>query len=243
MNLVVDIGNTLTKVAVFRANELAASEKMNNLTPEIAKKWLQEFPVKKCILVTVRADQNKIAGLLKQNTEVFVHLTHSTQLPFKILYLTPETLGKDRVAAVAGAYNRFPKSNVLIVDLGTAITYDFINSNAEYTGGNISPGLTMRYKALNAFTNSLPLMENHEIDTNFGYDTRTAIIAGVQQGIINELSGYINDYLSHYDNLKIIFTGGDAEFFVNKLKKPIFVIPNLVLEGLNFILEFNASTL
>lgn len=243
MNLVIDIGNTLTKLAFFRGNELATSERIHNFTPDVARKWLKKYPVKKCILATVKANQNQIADLLKENVEVFMQLTHHTQLPFKILYLTPETLGKDRVAAVAGAYNKYPGSNVLVVDMGTAITYDFINSNAEYTGGNISPGLNMRYKALNAFTNSLPLIENDEIDTNCGYDTRTAIIAGVQQGIINELSGYIDDYLSRFDNLKIIFTGGDVDFFVNKLKKPIFVIPNLVLEGLNFILEFNASTL
>ncbi len=243
MNLVIDIGNTLTKVALFRNNALVTSARIDSFTPDDAREWLKKYPVKKCILSSVKGNHNQLAVFLKENTGFFIPLSHNTPLPVKMLYLTPETLGKDRVAAVTGAYNKFTGANVLIVDMGTAITYDFLNSKAEYVGGNISPGLTMRYKALNAFTNSLPLINNDDISVDMGNNTRTAIIAGVQQGIINELNGYNDYYLSHFEKIKIIFTGGDAEFFVNKLKKPIFVIPNLVLEGLNFILEFNASML
>jgi type III pantothenate kinase len=243
MNLIIDIGNTLTKVACFRDNELVTTVRYSSFTTDIARAWFKKYQIKRCILASVKENQKKITGFLKDNASLFIQLNHRTPLPFKISYLTPETLGKDRIAAVAGAYNKYPDSNVLIVDMGTAITYDFINSNAEYLGGNISPGLIMRYKALNAYTDSLPLIDNDEIKAEFGNDTRTAIIAGVQQGIRYELNGYINYFLNHFDKINIIFTGGDSKFFVNNLKNPIFVIPNLVLEGLNYILEFNASTL
>ena len=125
--------------------------------------------------------------------------------------------------------------------MGTAITFDILTSGGEYLGGNISPGLVMRFRALHAFTSQLPLLEKDEFSADPGTDTRTAIISGVQKGILYEIHGYMEHFSEQYPGLKVILTGGDADFFADKLKRPIFVVPNLVLCGLNFILDYNAQ--
>jgi type III pantothenate kinase len=169
-----------------------------------------------------------------------IDLSHSTPLPFKNLYRTPENLGKDRIAAAAGAFAAFPDTHTLIIDMGTAITFDILTSAGNYLGGNISPGLAMRFRALHAFTSRLPQLEKDEFSDDPGTDTRSAIISGVQKGILYEIQGYIEHFSKLYPGLKVILTGGDGDFFAKPLKSPIFVIPNLVLCGLNFILDFNA---
>jgi type III pantothenate kinase len=135
----------------------------------------------------------------------------------------------------------YPGKNVLVIDMGTAITFDLITRESGYLGGNISPGMNTRLRALHAFTSKLPLVENEDIPSGLGRDTRSAILAGVQVGIVHEINGYTEYFNHHYPDLMIILTGGDADFFVNKLKKPIFAVPNLVLQGLNYILEYNAQ--
>jgi type III pantothenate kinase len=125
--------------------------------------------------------------------------------------------------------------------MGTAITLDILTSKSEYIGGNISPGLVMRFRALHAFTSRLPMFEKDAFSADPGTDTRSAIISGVQKGILYEINGYVDHFSGTYPELKVILTGGDAEFFADKLKKPIFLIPNLVLSGLNYILDYNAK--
>ena len=240
MNLVIDIGNTFAKIACFDNGEMIRMSRVDILTIRTADEWVHAFSVRKCIFSAVARDNLKLVEYLAKEIPFFIHLSHALSFPFKILYHTPDTLGNDRIAAVAGAYNIFPGKNVLVVDLGTAITFDIITESAEYAGGNISPGMVTRFKALHAFTSRLPLVENEELAAGVGNDTRTAIIAGVQQGIVFELLGYMDFFSRQYSDLKIILTGGDVDFFVNKLKKPIFVVPNLVLDGLNFILDYNA---
>lgn len=241
MNLVIDVGNTRTKAACFNQRDLVTSVTLETFAPQDASEWIRNYAVTKCILSSVGDNNSSLAAYLQQNVPFFINLSHTTPLPFKNLYRTPESLGKDRLAAIAGAYQQHPAINVLVIDMGTAITYDLITREAEYSGGNISPGLVTRFRALHAFTSRLPLLEKDDIWSDLGTDTRSAIINGVQKGIVYEINGYIDNFSRQYTDLMIILTGGDADFFVNKLKKTIFVVPNLVLSGLNFILNYNAE--
>lgn len=216
---------------------------METATPHSLKEWILKFPFRKCILSSVTNEDEAISMFLQNEIPHFINLNHTTPLPYKNLYHTPESLGNDRIAGIAGAYNRFPGANVLVIDLGTAITYDLITSNGEYKGGNISPGLVTRFNALHSFTSRLPLLGKADVQIDLGTDTRSAIIAGVQNGILYEINGYIEHNSTEFPDLVIILTGGDADFFANKLKKPIFVDPNLILSGLNAILEYNIQTI
>ncbi|HKL32104.1 MAG TPA: type III pantothenate kinase, partial [Tangfeifania sp.] len=162
-------------------------------------------------------------------------------LPIENLYQTKDTLGKDRIAAVVGAFDLYPNTNVLVIDAGTAITFDIINEQGQYLGGNISPGLEMRFKALNKFTGRLPLVRKNDFDNLYGRTTEEAILAGVQHGIVFETDKAIETFKEFYNNLKVIITGGDAIFFDKKLKNSFFVHFNLTALGLNRILEHNGE--
>ena len=158
-------------------------------------------------------------------------------------YLTPKTLGPDRLAGVIGANNLYPRKNNLIIDGGTCITYDYVDADANYSGGSISPGLNMRYKALNEYTGALPLLnEDAEFNANSGNDTTSAITSGVQNGIKYELTGFIESYKTGINELNIILTGGNSIFFDTLLKNSIFapcikIEPYLVLKGLNAAIQ------
>jgi len=241
MNLVVDIGNTLTKLAWFDQGEMRESLRFAREEPVDYDEILRREPAEMAIVSSVGANDPALYRVLEKNLKKLIFLDHHTLLPVRIGYRTPETLGHDRIAACVGARCLFPGSNVLVIDMGTTITIDFINAAGEYPGGNISPGLNSRFRALNEYTAKLPLIECDSSFPGFGTDTRTAIIAGVQQGIVFELNGYLNDYAARYPDCKFIFTGGDARFFVSEIKRTIFVLPDLVMTGLNFILEFNTS--
>ena len=165
----------------------------------------------------------------------------NTRLPFKNLYLDKETLGFDRIAAAAGAQALFPGENIIIIDAGTAITIDVVTKEGQFIGGNISPGVDMRFKALNEFTSKLPLVK---IEGETGITAKTtedAIRFGVFNGIKYEMDGYIDAFNQIYENLKVILTGGDHKYFDKKLKNSIFADSNLTLKGLNKILQFNVS--
>jgi len=201
---------------------------------------MQDFPqLRYAILSSVRKKDPPLLEFLHGKFERFIELTSETPIPLTNLYLTPATLGYDRLASAVGANNIYPGSNVLVIDIGSAITIDFVNDNNEYTGGNISPGMEMRFKALNEYTANLPLEKPQENIETLGTNTASAIVNGVQNGIIFELDGYINQLTEIYSNLKVIITGGDADFFVKKLKSTIFADSNLILKGLNKILEYN----
>jgi type III pantothenate kinase len=238
MNLTIDIGNTNIKIALFENDKII----MTRIYEEFTIKQLNDlnnlYKFRNVILSSVIINDFFIKDL-QLNLYNYVELTYKTPLPVKNLYKSPETLGNDRLAAVAGANRIFPNNTVLVIDTGTAITYDIITSDAEYTGGNISPGLKMRFQALNAFTDKLPLLNESEKFSDFGTTTEDALISGVQKGIIYEMEGYITEAGKKYNDLKVILTGGDAKFFDKMLKKPIFVEPNLIFIGLNAILEHN----
>ena len=176
---------------------------------------------------------------LQHHLNHYLELNEETPLPVTNLYQTPKTLGKDRIAAVVGASALFPDQNILVIDAGTAITYDFINNNKEYRGGNISPGLSMRFQALHQFTNRLPLLQKEEDIELLGENTSKAIVRGVQNGMVFEMNNYIESLSVKNGSLVTILTGGDSNFFDNKLKYPIFVESDLVITGLNKILKYN----
>jgi len=242
MNLVIDIGNSLTKIAIFDKNNLIKHFVLPELNIDRLNKIKSDFPdIKNCIISTVVTSAQKIIKFLKSKFLITIVLNFETPIPIENKYVTKEALGNDRIATVVGANFKFPETNLLVIDAGTAITLDFINKTCEYIGGNISPGLSMRYRALHNYTSKLPLLSFEENNGLIGNTTRSAIINGVQYGIIYEIDGYISEFKKEYNDLKVIITGGDAHLFDNKLKNTIFVVANLTLIGLNRILEYNTN--
>ncbi len=242
MNLIVDIGNTFTKLFVFENDEIAYFHQFNTNEKYAVNELFIEYPlITNAIISSVAEVPEELVSQIKKQVQILIMLDAETELPIKNLYKTPETLGKDRLAGIVGAYNIFPKQNVLAIDAGTAITFDFINEKGEYLGGNISPGLNMRFSALNHFTNKLPLLQKQEQFPLIGAGTDEAIIAGVQNGIIFEIESYIARFSADFAELKVILTGGDTFFFAHKLKCTIFAQPFLVAIGLNRILQNNAE--
>jgi type III pantothenate kinase len=240
MNLIVDIGNSSTKLAVYEGQKKISQSRINDISCEELEKKLSGIKIKKVIVSSVKKLPPFISDLLIANIP-FVHvLTHKSQLPFKIEYETPETLGPDRIAAVAGAFNLFPGKEILVIDAGTALTFDFLSANC-YKGGNISPGLAMRFRALNKFTDKLPLVSQTENFTFPGRNTSDAIIAGVIAGVTYEINEYIRTFENKRTDFKIIFTGGDSEYLKNKINYKITYMPDIVIDGLNYILEYNAK--
>ncbi|MEN8121098.1 MAG: type III pantothenate kinase [Bacteroidota bacterium] len=242
MNLIVDIGNTLVKVFFFEGKKIGFSQQI-----ESAQK-LKIFDILNCnhevdktIISSVVELDNGFYDKLKSYSRQLVILDEYTKLPITNEYKTKDTLGKDRIAAAVGAYTIFPETNVIAIDAGTALTIDFISDKGEYIGGNISPGLSMRFSALNNYTSKLPLLGKNDQFPLLGKNTNEAIVAGVQNGIIFEIDNYISEFLSKYSDLKVILTGGDSFFFAHKLKSRIFAEPFLTAIGLNRILEYNVK--
>ncbi|MDF1550326.1 MAG: type III pantothenate kinase [Bacteroidales bacterium] len=242
MNLIVDIGNSLTKLFVFEQGEIIHNSQFDEMTEkEIVSIFRSYQKISHCIISSVKNLKEDHLKLIQNKLKSVIFLDNKTILPISNNYKSPETLGKDRIAAIVGAYNIFPEQHVLVVDAGTAITFDFINNMGVYNGGNISPGLSMRFKALNQFTERLPLLKPKENEKFMGENTHEAIIAGVQNGIIFEIETYIDKFLEQYPDLKVILTGGDTFFFAHKLKNRIFAKPFLVAIGLNRILLDNVK--
>ncbi len=244
MNLVIDIGNSRTKFSLFNPSGMMLTVTDNNFGPANLTMLLNEFSgLDRAILSSTREYSPVLKEALHSEFKIFIELNENTPVPIKNCYKTPETLGKDRLAAAVGANFLYPSTNLLVVDAGTAITFDLITEEAEYLGGNISPGLEMRFKALNNFTGKLPLIQSNEKYPFWGDTTETAIRAGVQNGILFEADAYIDHFKKIYNKIEVIFTGGDAKFFESKLKNSFFVHSNLISSGLNRILEYNAENL
>jgi len=240
MNLVIDIGNTRIKLALFNDQDLLFNVPLDELKVDQLQLLADEHPqLNKAILSAVRDYPCEVRDFLSASFHPFIELTHQTPVPITNLYKTPETLGFDRLAAAIGASWLFPAENLLVIDAGTAITYDLVTKNKEYLGGNISPGLETRFKALHHFTGKLPLVTPRPEFQPLGQDTESAIRAGVQQGLLFEAEQTIRYFNTIYENLKVILTGGDAGFFDKSLKSTIFVQFNLALFGLNRVLEYN----
>ncbi|MHB8259360.1 MAG: type III pantothenate kinase [Bacteroidia bacterium] len=242
MNLVVDLGNTHTKIGIFLDKELIKKKYFEkNPTNEI-KKLLVEFPdIKHSMVSSVINHDKEIVNTL-QNKTLCIDFDINTRLFFKIQYKTPETLGKDRIAAVAGAIALYPKKPLLVIDAGTCIKYNFVISTNEFVGGAISPGIDMRFKALNIFTDRLPHLQFDSAISGaelIGSSTNTSILSGVQQGTLFEIEGFIKNFKEKNKEGIIVATGGNLSFLVDGLKNSIFAAPDLILYGLNEILLFH----
>ncbi|WP_282041285.1 type III pantothenate kinase [Winogradskyella flava] len=242
MNLIVDVGNTFVKFAVFDNDRLI--HKTSFELSEFKKQYKnlkKVFPeLNNCIISSVGKLSKTQTDIIDKDLNV-LELNHSLKLPFKNLYKTPKTLGVDRIALVSASVNQFPNNNVLVIDAGTCITYDFVTDRNEYLGGAISPGIRLRYHALHNLTANLPLLEKDQPKTIIGNSTESSIHSGVIMGVIKEIDGVIDEYKKNHQDLTVILTGGDAKFLSDQLKNSIFANSNFLLEGLNFILDFNSK--
>ena len=238
MNLIIDIGNTRAKLAIFINNKLKSVNivKTKDLLNEV-KSVFKAYKVKNTIISSVAKIDKKTVLYLEENS-FLVFLNSKTKIPFNNLYKTPKTLGVDRIALMASVTKNYPNKNVLVIDAGTCITYDFLNDKNEYFGGAIAPGLNMKYKAMHNFTENLPLLKPKD-NIGIGNTTENAMHQGVINGTILEIDGVINQYKKNNNNLTIVLTGGDTIFLAKLLKSSIFANPNFLLEGLNHILNYN----
>lgn len=241
MNLCIDLGNSSIKIGIFD-QEVPVLFSAYDVWGHIELHSLKvQYPIDACILSSVRTEDPEFTEMLSLLFPCLIVLDHTTPVPVRVGYETPQTLGKDRLAAVVAAEFLFSGKNVLIVDAGTAITYDFLDADKYYHGGNIAPGIDMRFRALHEFTHKLPLVEPENDVVEFGVNTKSAIGAGVLWGMVYEIDGYIDRLKINYSELLVLLTGGSTFYFVGKLKNPIFAEPNLVLIGLNRILQYNVQ--
>ena len=236
MNLTIDIGNSRIKCGVFENDQLIQVLKFETIEELVQlPDKLKNLPTAIC---SVRYTENDIRQALPFLIDP-IFLNKETDLPFDLDYNTPQTLGMDRLAAAIGAHGLYPESDLLVIDLGTCITYDLVAKNA-YQGGLIAPGIDLRYKSMNDYTANLPLLKSREFESLIGKSTAESMTSGVLNGITGEIEYYISQLLLKYPDLKVIMTGGDAELFESKINSDIFVALEIVLLGLNRVLKNNA---
>lgn len=238
MNLIIDIGNTRTKIYLFEKEEIVEKFIFFNKEEKAIEEQLAQLKYSKCLISTTA----ELAPFYKQLD--YIELDHKTKIPLTLDYKTPTTLGSDRIALSVGADLLFPNKNCLIIGTGTCITIDFKDENGYYLGGAISPGLTIRLQSLHTFTDKLPLIKPNRTKTEFnllGKTTAESIESGVFNGTFAEIEGTIARYKEIYKDLTVILTGGDQEIFEKNLKSNIFTSSNLQAIGLNRILNYNAE--
>ena len=239
VNLIIDIGNTASKIAIFEQGEIKEMIRCSNQSLEELVALCRQYPIQKGILSSVVSINETIRQQLSLLPFPVLEFTYQTPIPIRNLYQTPQTLGVDRLAAVVAAYYQKPNCPALVIDAGTCITYDFLDEHGQYWGGNISPGMEMRFKALHSFTDKLPYVAVSGETPLYGNSTETAIRAGVIRGIEHEICGYIQQLQKNYPSLLVFLTGGNEFSFDTNLKSGIFADGFLVLKGLNRILEYN----
>ena len=236
--LCLDFGNTRLKYALFDGNQLRHTDVLENDKPELISSLLEQFRPHKSILSSVINHNPAIEALLGSSSK-FHLLSHETRLPFTVPVGKPETMGADRLALAAAAVQFYPAMNNLVIGLGSAITYNFINQYAQFLGGGISPGFEMRFRSLKDYTAKLPLVKKDWNYPLIGYDTRTNILSGVSLGIIKEIDGTIDAYAEKYGNFNVVLTGGDSSYFAGHLKNKIFADSEFLYKGLYAISETN----
>ena len=241
VNLIIEQGNTSSKVAIYNKGKMEASFVYKEFGVSVIAPLMEAYDLTQGILSTVVDTDEELLAFLRSKLRYFVFLNEDVALPVSVQYETPATLGKDRLAAVVGANYLQPGKDILVIDAGTAITYELIEASGIYLGGNISPGMTTRFKALNFFTKKLPLVIEQDNVPMLGTSTETAIQAGVVKGIVYEMDGYIEELRVKYPELLVFLTGGHSFYFERRLKNSIFADINLVLTGLNRILEYNVE--
>lgn len=237
MNLALDFGNSFVKAGWFDGEKLVRTEEQ--LSYETAVEYGRSHGSDPMVIASVTKDAGEIIADIG-NKEILV-VDHRISTPLSMKYLTPETLGIDRLAAAVGGNHLFPGKNILVIDLGTAITYDFVDDAGNFYGGAISPGLRLKLNALNTYTSNLPLIELKEHPDLIGRSTEGSIGSGVFNGTVAEIQGIIYRYLNKFADLQVIMCGGDCRVFEPLIKTPIHVIPELVLMGLNIILNYNEN--
>ncbi len=240
-HLVIDIGNSRTKFAVFHERRLTESGKLEKLDSIKLKHLIVNYNVTHSIISSVSTEVSNLEDFLIARTN-YIRFSAGVKAGVINKYKSPETLGLDRLAGVIGAKALFPGTNCLVIDAGTCITYDGIDTEGIYEGGSISPGLKMRLQAMHEFTGRLPEVELSDYTDWRGYDTPSAMLSGVLNGCTEEVRGMIEIYRNRYPGLQVILCGGDAIFFDTRLKNSIFAHtlktePDLVLIGLNEVIE------
>jgi type III pantothenate kinase len=239
-SLCIDLGNTRAKCAVYHEDALVIYHRSTDLDVGLLKDWKKEYNLNTAIISSTRDLENEVLDHLSSLFSLIV-LDHHTPIPISNLYETPETLGKDRLAAAVGSAALFPNENIIFIDAGTCLTYNFIDHQGQYHGGNISPGVYMRLEAMHRFTDKLPLVEIVYHEDLLGKNTVKAMQNGAVRAAIYEITAFIDRISKKYGDCKVVITGGDAKLFAKHLNFKIFAHPNLVLFGLNKILMFNLS--
>jgi type III pantothenate kinase len=240
MNLTIDAGNTFTKAVIFDKDNIKWMRTYKNFSVRDLDTIFSSRSLYGSILSSVTSTDKKIIRFLRSNSS-FVNLDSKTKIPIKNRYKTPETLGTDRVASAVGAVKLFSGKNILVIDAGTCIKYDFVTAKKEYLGGSISPGLMMRFQALHNFTNRLPLVQPGTTESFIGASTKDSILTGVQEGIVHEMNGFIQQYKKKFSTVKVILSGGDSSLFAGHIKSSIFAAPDLIHIGLHEILKYNVE--
>ncbi len=239
-SLCFDFGNTRLKCAVFAGKELKEVLVLENDGPDTVTAILDQYQPQKAILSSVIIHHPDLESLLTERTD-FHKLGHTSKLPFTTPVGKPETIGADRLAICAAAVDLFPNQHNLAIGLGTCITYNYINKSHEFLGGSISPGMTMRFRAMHEQTALLPMVEPDHHFPLIGFDTKTNLQSGVIMGMAKEIDGIIDAYALKFNNFNVLLTGGDMAFFVPHLKNRIFADPYLIFKGLYAICEHNTT--
>ncbi len=240
MNLIIDAGNSSVKLGAFSQGRLLQQRVVpNEDLLNGVNQLIDMYPgIKHGIVASVSLLQEDQIRNISSKINLYI-VDQKLKLPFNNLYATPETLGADRIGLIAAAVLHYTDQNTLVIDAGSCITYDMITAQNDYLGGAISPGLRMRYRAMNQFTSRLPDLEPVEFEDFIGNSTENSMHSGVINGLCLEIDGVIDQYRSRFGHLTVILTGGDAQFLSNRLKNAIFAHSNFLLEGLNFTLEYN----
>ncbi len=238
MYLIIDIGNTFIKLAIFDAGEIIYIRKFKKVLVKDIKEIYKKYPFSSSIVSSVRIKNDYFIQYLKKNHKLMV-LTHKTKIPITNKYKTPKTLGLDRLAAVVGAANMRPKKNCLVIDIGTCMTYDFIDDKRNYYGGNIAPGVELRLMSMHHFTSALPLLDRKWHSEMLGDTTKSAMQNGAVWGVKLEIEAFIKTLTGKKGQIDVLLTGGDASYFGEIIDSEIFVAQNLLLKGLHDILKYN----
>ena len=238
MNLVIDFGNTNIKCGVFDKGHLIGTHRFETI--DELSVFINDRVYYQVGVCSVTHDYEVLKDSI-QGLDQATFLTHETNIPLQIDYNTPQTLGMDRLAAAIGGNALFPETSLMVIDVGTCITYDFVNPLGIYEGGIISPGIELRYKSMHDYTKNLPLLDDRQSDVLIGKSTQDSMVSGVINGIVGEIEYHISQFMLKNTDLKVIMTGGGAKLFESKIKSDIFVALEIVLVGLNCVLEYNAE--
>ena len=240
MNLIIDEGNTRLKAAIFNESSIAEQRAFETGELDMLVQWSAAFKPSCCVVSSTVHEVDYFRPFFS-SFEQAIFFDFNTPIPVINSYKTAHSLGRDRLSGVIGAQVLYPGTDVMVIDAGTAITFDFLSADGVYSGGTISPGLQMRIKALHHFTGKLPFVDARFSDEKIGNTTETAIQQGVFWGVLYEMEAYCTEFYAKHPNGVIFLTGGDALFFDKMLKNTIFANQNIVLIGLNRILEYNAK--